>query len=133
MADKYLTGHKPKLSFEQLVAQANANSFFLPAGSEPKQPRKRPKKLHRAVRAAAELSEGDRKALELLLLGRAVLKTVEGQSYVLWREGDFWHVRSAAPGGHEHTVSLQTGTCSCEDCKFRAHVCKHMKAVEAMK
>lgn len=63
MADKYTTGHVPKLSFEELVRRANANAFFLPdtpvTGQPTKLSKRRKKKKQKMTvqEMVAQLSE----------------------------------------------------------------------------
>lgn len=123
--DTYITGHKPKETYAQLVARINAGSTI---GAVTVEKRKR---RHRVLEAIDKLSEQERAMLLDILQNRCAVVYVNGASYTVRKEGEWWHVRCLADGPKEYVLGSEG--CTCEDSRFRNRECKHQRAVQCVK
>lgn len=114
---------------EKLVARVMSTAFIEPVTSVPKASKKSKKK---AINRKLETMTREQQELLWLLLNEKLSRiVVHGETYVYRRSetGD-WIIRSLAPGEPEHTVLADFSACSCQDCRFRGRVCKHMVALK---
>lgn len=116
--------------FERLVAKVMSSAYIADVPSGPKQP-KQPKK-HRLTKKLDQMSEEQKQALLLLLSEQFATMTVHGETYAYRRSDVGWLIRSLHDGEPEHTVAADFSACSCQDCKFRGKVCKHMTALKGV-
>lgn len=124
--DSYVTGHKPKQTFQELVSQTNAGSF-LPneQGTVHKQSRK---KQHKLAKKAEQLSPEQLTKLLDIMEGRALLGYWEGQAYLIRRaDAEGISVQGMYEGAQKHYVAEDPPACSCPDFKFRGRECKHLQ------
>lgn len=135
-ARSYMTGHRPKETFEQLVARANANSFFLPEVVDSK-PKKRiaggKKKLHRVAKKALDLTAKQLELLVEIARGRQFALAIGGVQYSVRKlKPGAWQITSLCKDSHEYSVTLDPPACTCPDCAFRDRECKHILALKEL-
>jgi len=122
LAKSYVTGHKPKETIEQMLVRINSNSFIgaLPEhfGSNPDRGRKR-KLTSQQESLVMEWLRGERQAIRW------------GTETFLYRPGEAGTlICSLDAEAREHEVVGDV--CSCEDCRFRQHECKHIRALRSV-
>ena len=112
--------------FEKLVAGVMSKAFIEEPTyvKRPKQPKK-----HRLTKKIDLLTPEQQELLLLLLKEKLAMVTVKGETYAYRRSEGGWVVRSLHDGEPEHTVLADFSACSCQDCRFRGRVCKHMTAL----
>ena len=115
------------MTFQELVRQANSNSFFEPDRSTVhKQPKS---KQHKLVSAASELSADQLELLRELASGARALVRCAGDAYACKRTPYGWTLRALHAGARDHNVNVDCSACSCEDHTFRKRTCKHMEGL----
>ncbi len=115
--------------FERYVASVMRNAFM----AEPTvvaKPKQKKVKKHRLTKKLANMSEEQKQLLLLLLTEKVARVTIKGESYVYRRSSDGWLIRSLHDGEPEHTVTADFSACSCQDCKYRGRICKHMTVLK---
>jgi hypothetical protein len=117
-------------TLEQLVSECNVNGFVPPEHEPNRSSRKLTRKQRKLLEAAEYFNAKQMDALMALLRGDAVLATVRGESYAVRRSGESWNLQGLGADSAEHTVL--DGECSCQDCRFRGNVCKHILAVRRL-
>lgn len=132
MADKYVTGHRPPETLQQLVSRLNSSAFFL-KDHEPKLPKRRKRRGDKITDAASKLGEEQLGLLLRLLRGEAVRIQVNDEPYAAWRVEGGWVLQGLAQHSVRRTVYVDPPSCSCPQNKMHGRYCKHMKAVEAMR
>lgn len=75
-----------------------------------------------------ELSEDQRRMLLSLLEGGAFQLQIDGTPYVVTKRAD--GAKLVQPIDAAEPYIVFDGKCSCPDCKFREHKCKHLLALE---
>lgn len=113
--------------FERLVARVMANAFMAEPTPLPKTPKS---KKHRIVKKVEQMTDDQKQLLFLLLKEKLHLMVVKGETYAYRRVDAGWVVRSLHDGEPEHTVLADFSACSCQDCRFRGKICKHMTALK---
>lgn len=116
--------------FEKLVAGVMSTAFVEEPTQKPKGVKKRKVKLHPMTKKLDRMSEEQRGLLLLLLSEKLSTVCVRGETYAYRRSDAGWVIRSLHDGEPEHTVLLDFSACSCQDCRFRGKVCKHMVALK---
>ena len=117
---------------QRLVARANTGELAA-VTPEPnaRRPKTRMKAKHRRLLAQAKgLSPEDLQHLLQMLQDGAVSVSVDGELYLLRKDGDGWSVKAFHPEAPEYTVLNEA--CTCEDCKYRSNTCKHIAAVRRL-
>lgn len=117
--------------FERLVAQVMSTAFL--EEPTPKAKVAKPKvkgKKHRIVKKLDSMTDEQKELLLLLLSEKLSMVVLHGETYAYRRSATGWLVRSLHDGEPEHTVLVDFSACSCQDCRFRGRVCKHMTALK---
>ncbi len=91
------------------------------------------KRKHRLLKIAEGLNMERVDQLLALLKGEAQIVIVKGRTYTVQKSVLGWEVQDAAAGSHKHTVNHELTACSCEDNKFRGHLCKHIDVLRRVK
>ena len=127
-ARSYKTGAVPGETFAQLVARVNANAFLpIEQGTLHVRPKVAKRKLHRIARRAVEQLTVQQLALLCAIArGDMMLVTIAGVQYACKKRDGDYAITSLCADSHEYTVALSPPACSCPDCRFREHECKHI-------
>lgn len=110
---------KPR-TFDVLVAEINASGFFIDDHA-PKV--SRPKKRNRMP----EINGRELTIVIALLERKATAININGAPYAVSKVDGGWKVQSLR---EPSDYTIEAGQCSCPDCVYRAHKCKHLEAVE---
>ena len=116
--------------FERLVARVMSTAYLEAPTVLPGQKAPKKQKPHRLVKKLDTMSDEQKEVLLLLLSGKLATMTVKGETYAYRRSDAGWLIRSLHDGEPEHTVLEDFSACSCQDCRFRGRVCKHMTALK---
>lgn len=113
--------------FEKLVAKVMSTAFMAEPTVVPG-----PKKVkkHKLTKKVENMTTEQQEMLLLLLSEKLSMVTMRGETYAYRRVGVDWVVRSLHDGEPEHTVLADFSACSCQDCRFRGRVCKHILALK---
>lgn len=115
--------------FEKLVAKVMSNAFMA-APTPVVKPKQKKQKKHRLIRRLENMSKEQKDMLLLLLNEKVAMVTIKGETYAYRRSTDGWVIRSLHDGEPEHIVVEDFSACSCQDCRFRGNICKHILALK---
>lgn len=115
--------------FEKLVAKVMSNAF-MGVPTVVAKPKAKKIKKHRLTKKLSNMSKEQQEMLLLLLSEKLAMITIKGETYAYRRSPDGWLVRSMHDGEPEHTVTPDFSACSCQDCRFRGKICKHILALK---
>lgn len=114
--------------FERLVAKVMSTAYMQEPTVAPKV--KKPKKKHRLAKKVDNMSKEQQEMLLLLLSEKLAMITIKGETYAYRRSEAGWLIRSMTDGEPEHTVTADFTACSCQDCRYRGRLCKHILALK---
>jgi hypothetical protein len=133
-ARSYKTGGVPNETFHQMVARVNANAFLpIEQATHHVQPRVKggKKKLHRVARRALDqLTPKQLKLLCSIATGEMIVVVIGNVQYACKKHDGNYNITSLCADSHEYTVTLSPFACTCPDCKFRDHECKHVRKLK---
>lgn len=125
------------MNLEQLVARVNSCAYLPPQIPDEvaklycrKKRSGRSKRFQRIIAKVDELSKLELELLIVLLEEGWGLLRCGGEQYIYRDAGQAWQVKALRSGSTVHTVDFDLSECSCPDCRYREHECKHIAGLK---